>query len=254
MRLQNYGTLCNGVLTHFMLVDLYKTFYAQLLLFATSKRERFSRFSSGSKTFQRKAYLCNVQTDNEDIGKPVSDYFGITSDAPTVLGYTGNDDSRKFVHEGEVTLANLKAFGQDFIEDKLKPFFKSDPIPETVNLCTMVRALPIFEPTYNKLAKHLRGIDSIVIAKMDGTTNEHPRAKADGFPTLLFFPAGNKSFDPISVDADRTVVAFYKFLKKNASIPFKLQKPTSTPKSEAVSDAKESQESSSSTNDLRDEL
>jgi protein disulfide-isomerase A1 len=33
------------------------------------------------------------------------------------------------------------------------------------------------EPTYNKLATHLRGIESIVIAKMDGTTNEHPRAK-----------------------------------------------------------------------------
>lgn len=33
------------------------------------------------------------------------------------------------------------------------------------------------EPTYNKLAKHLSGVDSLVIAKMDGTTNEHPRAK-----------------------------------------------------------------------------
>jgi protein disulfide-isomerase A1 len=33
------------------------------------------------------------------------------------------------------------------------------------------------EPTYNKLGKHLRGIDSLVIAKMDGTANEHPRAK-----------------------------------------------------------------------------
>jgi protein disulfide-isomerase A1 len=33
------------------------------------------------------------------------------------------------------------------------------------------------EPTYNKLAKHLHGIDSLVIAKMDGTGNEHPRAK-----------------------------------------------------------------------------
>ncbi|CAL9000218.1 unnamed protein product [Prunus brigantina] len=85
-----------------------------------------------STTFPKLIFVY-VQTDNEDIGKPVSDYFGITSDAPTVLGYTGNDDARKFVHEGEVTLANLKAFGQDFIEDKLKPFFKSDPIPETVN-------------------------------------------------------------------------------------------------------------------------
>ena len=28
----------------------------------------------------------------------------------------------------------LQAFGEDFLEDKLKPFFKSDPIPETVSL------------------------------------------------------------------------------------------------------------------------
>lgn len=55
----------------------------------------------------------------------------------------------------------------------------------------------------------------------------------------------------ITVDADRTVVAFYKFLKKHASIPFKLQKPTLTPKSEE-SDAKESKEGS--TNDVKDEL
>lgn len=33
------------------------------------------------------------------------------------------------------------------------------------------------EPIYNKLGKHLRGINSLVIAKMDGTSNEHPRAK-----------------------------------------------------------------------------
>ncbi|KAI9195748.1 hypothetical protein LWI28_017713 [Acer negundo] len=89
---------------------------------------------------------------------------------------------------------------------------------------------------------------------MDGTTNEHPRAKSDGFPTILFFPAGNKSFDPVTVDTDRTVVAFYKFLKKHASIPFKIQKPASAPapKSES-SDAKES-DKSSTTGDVKDEL
>ena len=35
------------------------------------------------------------------------------------------------------------------------------------------------EPIYDKLAKHLRNIESLVIAKMDGTTNEHPRAKVN---------------------------------------------------------------------------
>ncbi|XLU92319.1 hypothetical protein S245_006671, partial [Arachis hypogaea] len=173
-----------------------------------------------------------------------------------VLAYIGNNDGRKFLYDGEVTVDNIKAFGEDFLHDKLKPFLKSDPVPETNDgdvkivvgdnfddivldeskdvllelyapWCGHCQAL---EPTYNKLAKHLRGIDSIVIAKMDGSTNEHPRIKTDGFPTILFFPAGKKSSDPITVDVDRTVAAFYKFLRKHASIPFKLKKPTSTSK------------------------
>lgn len=55
----------------------------------------------------------------------------------------------------------------------------------------------------------------------------------------------------VTVDTDRTVVAFYKFLKKHASIPFKLQKPASTSKPES-SDAKMDQETS--TKDVKDEL
>ncbi|KAJ7980990.1 Protein disulfide-isomerase [Quillaja saponaria] len=253
----------------------------QLLLFVTSNdtEKILPEFQEAAKFFKGKLIFVYVELDNEDVGKPVSDYFGISGDAPKVLAYTGNDDATKFVLEGEVTLKNIKAFGEDFLEDKLKPFYKSDPIPESNDgdmkivvgnnfdeivldeskdvllelyapWCGHCQAL---EPTYNKLAKHLRGIQSLVIAKMDGTTNEHPRAKADGFPTLLFFPAGNKSFDPITVDTDRTVVAFYKFLKKHASIPFKLEKPTPapTPKDES-SNAKESQESR--TSDVKDEL
>ncbi|XP_023926856.1 LOW QUALITY PROTEIN: protein disulfide isomerase-like 1-4 [Quercus suber] len=251
----------------------------QLLLFAASKdtEKVLPIFQEAAKLFKGKLIFVHVEMDNEDVGKPVSEYFGVSGDDPKVIAYTGNEDSKKFVFDGEVALDKLKAFGEDFLEDKLKPFFKSDPIPETNDgdvkivvgnnfdeivldeskdvlleiyapWCGHCQSL---EPTYNKLAKHLRSIDSLVIAKMDGTTNEHPRAKADGFPTLLFFPAGNKSFDPVTVDTDRTVVALYKFIKKNASIPFKLQKPTSTPKSES-SDAEESKESS--TSDLKDEL
>ncbi|KAL1298613.1 hypothetical protein HN51_042935 [Arachis hypogaea] len=259
----------------------------QILLFATSNdSEKFLPvFQDAAKFFKGKLIFVYVQVDNEDVGKPVSDYFGISGDGPNVLAYTGNDDGRKFVLDGEMTIDKIKAFGEDFLQDKLKPFYKSDPVPESNDgdvkivvgnnfdkivldeskdvlleiyapWCGHCQAL---EPIYNKLAKHLRSIDSLVIAKMDGTTNEHPRAKSDGFPTLLFFPAGNKSFDPITVDTDRTVVAFYKFLKKHASIPFKLQKPASasTSKPEGTDVTKESsdvKESKSSSSDLKDEL
>ena len=57
----------------------------------------------------------------------------------------------------------------------------------------------------------------------------------------------------ITVDTDRTVVAFYKFIKKHVSIPFKLQKPTTSAKSSGSDDAKESQ-SQSSSKDMKDEL
>nr|KJB20272.1 hypothetical protein B456_003G141300 [Gossypium raimondii] len=259
----------------------------QILMFAALNisEKYLPSFQEAAKSFKGKLIFVYVQVDNEDFGRPVADYFGVSGDGPKLLAYTGNDDARKFVFDGEVTLDKIKAFGEDFLEDRLKPFYKSEPIPETNDgdvkvvvgnnfdeivldeskdvlleiyapWCGHCQAL---EPTYNKLAKHLRGIDSLVIAKMDGTTNEHPRAKSDGFPTILFFPAGNKSFDPITVDTDRTVVAFYKFLKKHASIPFKLQKPVSAPKAEAASTpetkGEESKESDKSSNGgLKDEL
>lgn len=252
----------------------------QLLLFVTSNdtAKFITVFQEAAKLFKGKLIFVHVEMDNEDVGKPVADYFGLSGNTPKVLAFTGNEDGRKFLLDGEVTIDNIKAFGEDFLVDKLKPFLKSDPIPESNDgdvkivvgnnfdeivldeskdvllevyapWCGHCQAL---EPTYNKLAKHLRSIESIVVAKMDGTTNEHPRAKSDGFPTLLFYPAGKKSSDPITVDVDRTVVAFYKFLKKHASIPFQLQKPTSTSKTDSgSSDVKESQSSST---DVKDEL
>ncbi|KAM7279116.1 hypothetical protein ACFE04_006250 [Oxalis oulophora] len=251
----------------------------QVLLFATASDAEnvVPIFQEAAKLFKGKLIFVYVDLDNENDGKPVADFFGVTGNGPKVVGYTGNDDSKKFFLDGELTFEQLKAFGEGFLEDKLQQFYKSDPIPETNDgdvkivvgnnfdeivldeskdvllelyapWCGHCQSL---EPTYNKLAKHLRSIDSIVIAKMDGTTNEHPRAKSDGFPTILFFPAGNKSFDPITFDGDRTVVEFYKFLKKHASIPFKLQKTTSSSKSDTTV-AKETQQES--IKDVKDEL
>ncbi|THU43877.1 hypothetical protein C4D60_Mb02t01450 [Musa balbisiana] len=168
-----------------------------------------------------------------------------------VLAYTGHEDAKKFMLDGEVTLDNIKKFAEDFLAGKLKPFYKSDPIPDTNDgdvkivvgnnfeeivldeskdvlleiyapWCEHCREL---EPAFNKLAKLVRGVESLVIAKMEGTRNEHPHAKADGFPTLLFYPAGNKSSDPMLVDTDGTLKALYKFIKKHANTPFKIERP-----------------------------
>ncbi|KAH9288520.1 hypothetical protein KI387_032637 [Taxus chinensis] len=217
-------------------------------------------FQEAARSFKGKIIFVHVDCDNEDVGKPIMEYFGITGEEPQVMAYSVSDESKKYLLEDEINLDNVKAFGEGFLEDKLKPFLKSDPIPEKNDgdvkivvgknfddivldeskdvlleiyapWCGHCQAL---EPTYNKLAKHLHGVESLVIAKMDGTTNEHARAKSDGFPTILFYPAGNKSFDPITVDTDRTVKALYKFLKQNAAIPFKLPKKSNTESAQSV--------------------
>ncbi|KAH9623725.1 hypothetical protein KSS87_006307 [Heliosperma pusillum] len=237
----------------------------QLLLFATSKNSALVLpiFTQAAKLFKGKIMFVYVRLDRDDVSKIVASYLGVTESAPKVIAYTVHEDSGKFILDGEVTLEKLKAFGDDFLQDKLiNPLQKSDPIPETndgdVKIvvgdnfdqivldeskdvllqiyapgCDRCQSL---EPIYNKLAQHLRSIESIVIAKMDGTTNKHPRAKviasSDEFPTIVFFPAGNKNLDPLTVDTDYTLMEVYKFLKKNAAIPFKLQKSTSSPKDE----------------------
>ncbi|KAG0497920.1 hypothetical protein HPP92_002611 [Vanilla planifolia] len=181
------------------------TIKKQLILFAQSSDSKkfLPVFQEAARLFKGKLIFVFVEIDNEDVGKPVSDYFGVTGDGPIVLAYLGNEDGRKYLLDGEFILERIKAFAEGFLEDKLKPFYKSDQIPENNDgdvkivvgnnfdeivldeskdvlleiyapWCGHCQAL---EPTYNKLAKHLRGVDSLVIAKMDGTTNEHPRAK-----------------------------------------------------------------------------
>ncbi|VAI41048.1 unnamed protein product [Triticum turgidum subsp. durum] len=187
----------------------------QILLFAVAKES--SKFlpiiKETAKSFKGKLLFVFVERDNEEVGEPVANYFGITGHETTVLAYTGNEDAKKFFFSGEISLDTIKEFAQDFLEDKLTPSYKSDPVPESNDEDVKVVVgksldqivldeskdvlLEVYapwcghcqslEPIYNKLAKYLRGIDSLVIAKMDGTNNEHPRAKARWIPhdTLL---------------------------------------------------------------------
>ncbi|XVE99320.1 hypothetical protein REPUB_Repub03eG0188200 [Reevesia pubescens] len=203
-----------------------------LLLFATSHDSQNIKptFLDAAKSFKGKLIFVYVEMDNQDIGKQVLDYFGVSGNAQRVLAFT-TDDNNKYIMDGHLTLSNIKSFAKDFLEDELQPYYKSDSIPEKndgdvkivvgKNFDEIVldeskdvlleiyapwcRHCQTLEPIYSRVGKYLRGIDSLVITKMDGTTNEHPCAK-------------------INVDTDSTAVAFYKFLREHASFPFKLHK------------------------------
>jgi len=68
-------------------------------------------------------------------------------------------------------------------------------------------------PKYEKLGAKFAGNPNVIIAKIDATENDHP-ADVEGFPTIIFYPAGAKDA-PIPYEGDRTTDAMYKFVVKN---------------------------------------
>ncbi len=91
----------------------------------------------------------------------------------------------------------------------------------------------------------MSAVEHVMIAKMDYTANELDVAGIDikGFPTILFFPAGNKA-EPVVYKQEREVNAFVEFLKEHSSKPF-----------EVVEDAvEEDEEEDEEGEDEKDEL
>ncbi|GAX73180.1 hypothetical protein CEUSTIGMA_g633.t1 [Chlamydomonas eustigma] len=198
-----------------------------------------------------KGQLVFVTANNEgESHEPITNYFGLKGAAsPVIMGFH-MEKNKKFRYTGELTEAALSAFANSVLDDTAKADYKSAPIPEepedggvTVvvgkNFDDIVMdpskdvLLEVYapwcghckklEPIYKKLAKRFSSVDTVVIAKMDGTENEHPEVEAKGYPTILFYPAGKKT--PIPFDGgDRSLKALTKFIKKHAESEYELPK------------------------------
>ncbi|KAH8973021.1 hypothetical protein BDL97_01G023400 [Sphagnum fallax] len=221
------------------------------LVFALPKEFEKIRdnFEEAAKSFKRKIIFVLVDLANKQLATPVLHFFALTTDETKMIGFSVDENGRKFMYSGDLSLDSIKVFGEKFLTGDL--CLKSEPIPhkndgyvkivvsnsfddivldETKDVLLEVYApwcghCKKLEPEYNRLGEVLQNIPSIVIAKVDATKNEHALVQVKEFPTILFFPAGNKSKEPpLSVDMDRTVEAFVEYIKKNAAIPFTVPK------------------------------
>jgi len=72
-------------------------------------------------------------------------------------------------------------------------------------------------PIYEQLGSELASNPSIVIAKIDATSNDvSPKLGIRGFPTIKLFPANNKQA-PIDYEGDRTMDDLKRFIQENGS-------------------------------------
>ncbi|MCJ1397691.1 protein disulfide-isomerase precursor [Xylographa trunciseda] len=137
----------------------------------------------------------------------------------------------------KLTEKAISKFVQDFVDGKVQPSVKSEPIPEkqdgpvTVIVahnyndivmdetkdvlvefyapwCGHCKALA---PKYEELAA-LYASHPVTIAKVDATANDVPD-EIQGFPTIKLFAAGAKSA-PIEYSGDRTIEDLAKFVKE----------------------------------------
>jgi len=75
-------------------------------------------------------------------------------------------------------------------------------------------------PFFEEVGTALKGVKSVVIAKIDATANDvSPRLGIKGFPTIKLFPSNNKQA-PIDYEGDRTKDSFITFVQENAGIKF----------------------------------
>jgi len=177
----------------------------------------------------------------DNFGNRLAEYIGVAKEhTPAIRLVRPSKNNLKYLFEHEITGENIKAFFSDFVENKLKPFFKSEKLPEPDNeenvkivvgknfdsvvinndkavlveyyapWCGHCKSLA---PIYAQLATKLKDNPNVVIAKMDATANEVEGVNVQGFPTIKFYPKGNKQ-NPIDFNGERTEEGFIKYLKE----------------------------------------
>jgi len=181
----------------------------------------------------------------EGLETRLAEYIGITADMlPTVRIHDTRGDLKKYNMEGDITADNILDFVNKWTEGKLSASLKSEEIPATQTKAVHYLVGKAFDsvvmdptkdvlvkffapwcghcktmaPIYEELAEKLKHNKNLIIAEMDATLNETDKVNIQGFPTLKFWPAGNKE-TPMEYDGERTLEGFENYLTKNCVNP-----------------------------------
>ncbi|KAF7130493.1 hypothetical protein RHSIM_Rhsim10G0129000 [Rhododendron simsii] len=168
----------------------------------------------------------------------VLQYYGVKGDeAP--LGYIQNNDGQKYL-KTKLNPDHIATWLKDYMDGNLKPFVKSEPIPEINNepvkvvVSDSLQAMVFnsgknvllefyapwcghcqkLAPILDEVAVSYENDPDVIIAKLDATANDFPNDTFDvqGFPTLYFKTAGGNM---LQYDGDRTKEDIIDFIQNN---------------------------------------
>jgi len=211
-----------------------------------------NRLRKVAKNFEDK--LAFVVASAKDFASEVTDLgFGSTV-APVAIHHLPTQQKFK-KDDFKFSVDALEQFVKEYLEGKMEPYVKSEPIPENTDdddddvvkvvaknfkdivldetkdvlleayapWCGHCKSL---EPKYKQLAKEMKKYGkTLTIAKVDATANDLPPLyQAKGYPTI-FFAAANMKDKPLKYGGEREVKDFVSYLKKNAFFPLTDEEP-----------------------------
>lgn len=164
----------------------------------------------------------------------------IRHDKPTIVAR--DENNQKFVMQDTFSTESLELFVQDLLDEKLTPYLKSEPVPESNDEPVKVAVANNFDqvvlnndkdtliefyapwcghckklaPVFDELAAKLKNED-VAIVKMDATANDVPPTfDVRGFPTLFWLPKDSKD-KPVRYDGGRELDDFINYIAKQAT-------------------------------------
>ncbi|MBA0807549.1 hypothetical protein Gohar_023348 [Gossypium harknessii] len=179
-----------------------------------------------ARKFITKVMFIYIDIVDENLAKPFLTLFGLEESKNTLVTAFDNKGSSKYLLQSDPTPSNIEEFCSGLLHGSISTYFKSQPIPDNVRNNASVLAvvgktfddlvlnspknvlLEVYTPwcincettskQVEKLAKHFKGLNSLIFAKIDASANEHPKLQVDDYPSLFLYKAGDKD-NPIKL-------------------------------------------------------
>jgi len=173
------------------------------------------------------------------------DVFGGQATSMGITKFPGvmvQNADKKYLYPGQLNDTQaLSQFFEEFFQEKVVAFRKTQDPPQQHEDEAFVLVGSTFEdhvgtdkqdafvdfyadwcppcqrmaPTYKELAKTFKGINGLMIAKINADKNDTFQ-KVESYPTILFFKKGSKT--GIKYEGDRSLNSFIEFVKLNATV------------------------------------
>jgi len=217
-----------------------------ILMFAAKSSSDFddqlAAFTASAKGFRGQVLFVHIDCDKSDNGR-ILEFFGLKEeDCPDSRMIEMGKQMQKFKPEdSELSQEKITAFVSGVLDGSIKRHLMSEAEPEKNDEPVFYITGTNFEktvydenkavfvefyapwcghckslaPVWDKLGEAFADRDDIVIAKSDATANEFDGVEVSGFPTLKYFPKGEKKI--VDYSGGRDFDSLKKFVENDGA-------------------------------------